>query len=191
MSQRAEQRVYSRFPIMDLGDVVLRDFRESDVEAFLEYLQHPKVNRYIPEVDIPRTIPEAIKEMEYWSDLYKYQRSIYWAVVRKSSDRLIGTIGFNSWNRTHRRVEISYDLSHAYWGKGIMTRALQAVCGYAFTTMEAYRIQGTVALDNIPSQKVMAKNGFKREGILKGYGILRGVAYDFHMMGLIEKDFTL
>jgi ribosomal-protein-alanine N-acetyltransferase len=180
--------VFDNFPVMDLGDIVLRELHEKDVKNYYQYLSDPMVNKFVSEDDIPKNIEEAKGELKYWQDLFTNNRSIYWAISKKNSGELIGTCGFNLWSRTHARVEISYDLSRKYWGKGIMTKALRAVCDFSFIRMNVKRIQASIAHDNIASIRVLEKLGFIQEGNLRSYGVLHKVTKDFYMYSLLSTD---
>jgi ribosomal-protein-alanine N-acetyltransferase len=179
---------FASFPKIELKDAILRELNVDDIKSFYNYLSDPEVNRFICDDDIPKTLHEAEIELNYWTDLFKNRRSVYWAIAKKSNNQLIGTCGFNVWSRTHRRVEISYDLVRKEWGKGLMTKVLRSVCDIAFIRMNVNRIQATVAHDNIGSIKVLTKLGFKQEGSLREYGVLHGVKKDFYMYSLLSND---
>lgn len=183
--------IFNKFPILTLERITLRELRpfdEAEVARFYEYVSDPKVYKYISEEDVPTSLESAREELSYWADLFRYRRSIYWGITLKGSDELIGTCGFNLWSRAHRRAEVSYDLNRKYWGKGLMTEALQGMCDYGFCVMNLNRIQATVALDNIASLKVLQKLNFRSESTMREYGILRGKKYDFHMMALLSSE---
>ncbi len=143
----------------------------------------------MPEECIPRTLERAHAEIQYTVDLFRYRRSIYWAIARKKDDVLIGAVGFNYWNRDHSRGELSYDLDKAYWGKGVMTRVVRTVLGFAFTQMDMHRVEATVAPTNKASIAILRKLQFKREGILREQKLLRGKFYDAIMLSLLQREF--
>lgn len=182
------ERIFREFPVLQLKDVVLRELQVSDYKAFYNYISDPMVNKYLSDEDTPKSLDNAKEEIQYWASLFTHKRSIYWGIARKDTDMLIGTAGFNMWSRTHQRAEASYDLARPFWGKGVMTRVLQAICDYGFSTMGVNRIQATVAEDNIGSIRVLEKTGFRQEGLLKEYGILHGKKKNFHMMAYLSKD---
>lgn len=182
------ERVYFEFPVIEIGDITLREITKDDVKAFYSYISDKRVNRYIAEDDVPKNIESAEKELMYWADLYTYRRSIYWGIVKTKNNILIGTCGYNNWSRMHKRGEISYDLAHSYWGKGISTRCVKAISDFGFAAMGLQRIQATVAIDNIGSIKVLEKSNYKREGLMRSYGILHGQAKDFYMYSTLRED---
>lgn len=174
--------IFTNFPVFDLDNMVLRNlYPEKDYIDYYNYLTAPQVSKYLATGDIPTSVEAARTELTYWARLFDIRSSFYWGIALKDSNKLIGTCGFNYWNRDHKRAEISYDLDYDYWGNGLMTKAVKFVCNYALQTLEVERIQATVAVDNIPSIKVLEKNGFIRESTLKKFGILHNESKDFYM----------
>lgn len=180
--------IFQNFPILDLDDIYLREINIKDVAEFFNYVSDKAVNKYLSSEDIPSNINEAENELMYWGSLFKLKRSIYWAIARKNSDKIIGTCGFNMWSKVHARAEVSYDLARKEWGKGVMTRCLRAICDFAFIRMKINRIQATVAEDNLASITVLNKNNFQQEGLLRHYGILHGVKKNFYMYSYLSQD---
>ncbi len=59
-------------------------------------------------------------------------------------------------------------------GKGYGTKMMRIMLEKAFDEIGCYRVIGTVALDNIASKRIFEKFGFKKEGILRKYYIVKG-----------------
>lgn len=174
--------IFLHFPVIDLGDIILRNIcADNDYNNYLNYISTPQVSKYLADGDVPSSPESAKTELNYWARLFDIRVGFYWAIALKNSNNLIGTCGFNYWNRDHKRAEISYDLDYNYWGQGIMTRAIEAISNFGLQTMQVQRIQATVALDNIPSIRVLEKTGFTRESLLKKFGILQNEPRDFYM----------
>lgn len=177
--------IFEYFPVIDLGDIILRKISiENDHLHYFNYITSPQVTKYLSNDDIPENLEKAQIELGYWGKLFDYRHSFYWAITDKKTNKIIGTCGFNYWNKTHNRAEISYDLDYNYWGKGIMTKAIKSISNFCLDTMNVQRIQATVAIDNIPSIKVLEKSGYTKEGILKKYGVLQQEVKDFYMYAL-------
>lgn len=176
------------FPVMKLGDIILREIQEKDAQGYYEYMTHPEVKKFLSGDDTPKDLEHAAKELSYWRRLHPAGISCYWAIVNQSGN-IIGTCGYNHWAKTHRRLELSYDLNHEYWNKGITTRALMAICEYAYKMLNVNRIQATVACNNFASIRVLEKLGLQKEGVMKDYGILLGKPYDYYMYGVTKNEF--
>ena len=57
-------------------------------------------------------------------------------------------------------ADISYLLMTEYWGKGIITKAVQKFCEEAFVKLDILRITGSVFGENEDSKKVLKKSWF-------------------------------
>jgi [ribosomal protein S5]-alanine N-acetyltransferase len=175
--------IFSSFPIIKLSDITLREISDDDVENYYYYMINPNVKKFLAEEEILLSVAHAHRELNYWKNLFRYKHCFFWAIVENETNKLIGTCGFNNWNLTHKRAEISYDLNYNYWGKGIMTRSLDEICNFAFEKMQVNRVQATVAHDNFASIRVLEKLGFSQEGFMKKFAVLHGIPTDYYMFG--------
>ena len=175
---------FDTFPALIIDDnYALREQSIDDHQDFFEYFADKEVSKYILS-NIPTTLAEAKDEMQYWVNLYQRRISVYWAIIDRDSNKMIGAIGFNDWNRFNNRAEISYDLSKAYWQRGIMTKAIKVVLDYGFNTMHINRIQASTLTANKASWRLLKSSAFTREGSLKQYRFHNGQYYDIEMYGL-------
>lgn len=86
-------------------------------------------------------------------------------------------------------AELGYCLLTESWSKGIMTEAARQICKLSFEVLDIIRITGLVYEPNIASRKVLEKNGFTLEGIMKNAVVKDGNVYDLCVYGkLTEKD---
>lgn len=175
--------IFAIFPTITLdNDFFLRRISiEEDSLNFFNYINHSKVAEYLSVDDLPNSPETAKVELGYWNHLFDRKSCFYWAIATREDNKIIGTCGFNYWNKSQKRTEVSYDLDHNYWGRGITTKALKAISDFSINDMKVQRIQATVAIDNISSIRVLEKTGFKREGLIEKYGFLKEAARDFYM----------
>ncbi len=80
---------------------------------------------------------------------------------------LVGLISFNQIATNDKWAEIGYWLAEPYQGRGIVTRACQALVRYAFQELGLNRVQIRVAVDNARSRAIPERLGFTQEGILR------------------------
>lgn len=80
------------------------------------------------------------------------------------SDKAVGGIGVYPQEGIHRRnAELGYWLGEAFWGKGIISKAIPQIIDYVFSNFELDRVFARVFDTNIASQKVLLKSGFELE----------------------------
>ncbi len=89
-----------------------------------------------------------------------------------------------------RHAELSYWLGVAFWGKGIATKAVEMVVNYLIEEVQVNRIQAEVMPLNEPSKKVLLKNGFIKEGLLRQATLWSGKGVvDLEIYGLLKEDY--
>ena len=54
-----------------------------------------------------------------------------------------------------------------YKRKALMSEAVEAIIEYGFKELNLNRIEALVGLENVPSLKILKKNGFQEEGRLR------------------------
>lgn len=179
--------LFNLFPVFYIDSIVLREINpHKDHLDYYHYINSEKVAAYLSKKDLPSSEATAITELDYWYRLFHIQSSIYWAIADRGTNKIIGTCGFNYWNREHQRAEISYDLDANHWGKGIMTNSLEKIVSFGLNQMQLQRIQATVAIDNTRSIKILEKLNFDREGVMKKYCILNNATKDFYMYAIVN-----
>ncbi|MCF0060524.1 GNAT family N-acetyltransferase [Dyadobacter chenwenxiniae] len=94
----------------------------------------------------------------------RYQWFTSWEIVLKSDNISVGGIGFNGLPNEKKEAEIGYMIYENQQGKGYATEALQAMANWAFTHEEVETVVVQTAADNIPSRKILDKNGFVLAG---------------------------
>ena len=99
-----------------------------------------------------------------------------------------GGIGLVVGADVHRfTAEIGYWLAEPYWGMGITSKAVHALTDYAFQHTNLVRIYATVFETNPASMRVLEKNGFQFEGILRKNVIKNGVTMASHLYAKIKE----
>lgn len=178
---------HNNFPIIDLGNYILREQTPEDVVDFFNYYSDPEVYKYVV-ADIPRNLEEARYELKYWIDIYKNGEGIYFGIARKDTNQLVGSIGLSGYNRMHHRIELSYDLAKEYWNLGITTAAIREVVKYGFEHLRINRIEAYSLKPNLASRRVLQKCGFNLEGELKQHRYHNGVYKDIGIFSLVYSD---
>jgi ribosomal-protein-alanine N-acetyltransferase len=160
------------FPVFKTGRLLMRQFKDSDLENVFLGLSHPDVIKYYG-VHF-KTLDETKKQMNWFAELEKEETGIWWAIC--SSDDLIffGAIGIYFLNKNLRKAEIGFWLMPAYWGQGIILESALLVLKYGFKNMNLNRIEAEVETENKLSKRVMEKLLFVYEGTKKDCEIKNG-----------------
>jgi RimJ/RimL family protein N-acetyltransferase len=109
-------------------------------------------------------------------------------VERRDPKRVIGTCLLFRYDEGSARAELGYVLGRDHWGGGWMREALCAVLDGAFGAMGLRRLEADVNPRNEPSQRLLERLGFAREGLCRERWITKGEAQDSALFGLLARD---
>jgi acetyltransferase len=74
-------------------------------------------------------------------------------------------------------------------GRSVATAALALGVDHAFQRVGVHRITATYLPDNPASKRVLSNNGFRDEGLLRGFLHIDGAWRDHHQSSLLADDF--
>ncbi len=103
-------------------------------------------------------------------------------------DRLLGVIGFVSFDWKARKTEIGYWIDKDEQGKGIISRASRYLIDYAFDGLDLNRIEIRCSSENLRSAAIPKRLGFRFEGHLRQSEFRNGKLHDFLTFGLLRSD---
>jgi RimJ/RimL family protein N-acetyltransferase len=110
-----------------------------------------------------------------------------WFVIEKKDGTKIGFI-IHFTVQPSGRIEIGYALVPDQMGKGYGTEALQILVDYLFLSKDIMRIQAATDTRNKPSQRILEKTGFKREGTIRKAGYVRGQWQDDYLYSILREE---
>lgn len=119
---------------------------------------------------------------------YRAGQPSTFVIVWNENRKTIGTIGFMWMQQENRSAEVGYSLSRAYWNRGIMTEALQAVLKFGFDSLSLNRIEAQHESDNPASGRVMEKAGMRHEGRLRQRVYNKGRYADVELYAILRDD---
>ncbi len=94
----------------------------------------------------------------------KKERFVF-AITTKEQKELIGEISLHL-NQSLNQSEVGYWVGEEFWKQGIATEALGRILQFGFEELALQQIFATHRKENHASEKVLAKNGMKKGGIL-------------------------
>jgi RimJ/RimL family protein N-acetyltransferase len=111
-----------------------------------------------------------------------------WDWVIFLGDEVAGTIGLNRYDELWRSSNLGYWVRSDLAGQGIATEAGRAVVRFAFEEVALNRLELVADVDNLASQRVAEKLGFRFEGTKREGAFVGGRGVDTHLFGLIASD---
>ena len=107
-------------------------------------------------------------------------------ILEKRKYLHVGNIKLGPINLENKTADISYFVGEKkYWNKGIATGAIKLVVSLAKNKFKLKKLQAGHWKKNVASKKVLLKNKFKLEGILKSQIKTKKGRTDRYLYGLI------
>ena len=133
--------------------------------------------------------PYTKESADFWLNMIREQegtKGLFRAVVLDGN--AVGNITIEQHEDVYGKdAEIGYLLETAHWGKGVMTEAVRQICELAFHTLDIIRITSRVCVPNISSWRVLEKNGFQQEGLIRQGFVKDGKIYDYKILGKLKE----
>ncbi|MBR4335070.1 MAG: GNAT family N-acetyltransferase [Clostridia bacterium] len=181
--------MFKRIPDLSTERLLLRKIRLNDAPDMFEYSKDPEVTKYLlwdphPNVEHTRNY------IDYLQDRYRDGKYYDWAVILKSSGKMIGTCGFSSILPEHRSAEVGYVLNPAFRGQGIAGEALSAVLDFAFRKMALNRVEAKCVAENASSERVMQKVGMTFEGVARSALLVKGEFRNIKIYSMLRSEYV-
>ena len=167
--------------------LILRDWISADEMFFIKLNNDEKVMQFFPAILTAQESLQLIEKIKKHFADYGYG---LFAVERKDNKKFIGFTGFSHPSLTSNFtpcIEIGWRLNHADWNKGFATEAAKACIQYGFEKLEMKEIYSFTSVHNNPSEKVMKKNGMKKEGIFEHPALEENHYLKSHVLYKISK----
>ena len=182
----------ARLPTPDPGPsdgvVLLRPWRETDIDQLVEACKDPEIPKWTAAPE-PYTHADATAWVR--GDPLPKEPSgdrVSFAVAAVNEpERLLGSMSVI-------RIERGAGAEIGYWtaawarGMGVTTRAVRTLAAWGIEEFGLKRVELVIAVENDASNAVAERAGFTREGTLRDYREAKGIWRDHHMWSLLPAD---
>jgi len=172
-------------PNLETKRLILRQWKEKDIKAFLKINSDPKVMEFFPSTltekesnKLAKRIIKELNEKEYG----------FWAVEVKNKASFIGFIGlhYQDFEAAFTPcIEIGFRLAFNYWNMGYGAEGSLAVLEYGFNKLNLDKIVSFTSEKNYRSIALMKKlqmqnnpkDNFEHPKLSKGHPLSKHVLY--------------
>ncbi|KKC41248.1 GCN5 family acetyltransferase [Devosia epidermidihirudinis] len=109
----------------------------------------------------------------------------------RAEDIVGGITLSNVRRRAAQFVNLGYWMGQQYAGQGIMSEAVSVCLPFVFDTLDLHRIHAAFLPGNVPSRRVLEKNGFVEEGFAEKYLQINGRWEDHVLFGMTRERYEL
>lgn len=110
-------------------------------------------------------------------------------IWQRNNGALVGRISLGGISRgALQNAYLGYGIDIDHGGRGYATQAVRLAVRVAFDDLKLHRVQAAVVPENSASARVLAKVGFREEGLARRYLFLDGQWKDHRMFALTVDD---
>lgn len=155
--------------------LLIRDWEpEQDAEAAIAIYGNPAVTQWIGDKSLDTTVAAVKARLQRYRDrAAQFPGLGCWAVVRQSTNTVIGTLLLLPLPDRHHApsglVEIGWHFCPASWGYGYATEAARAVMDYGFKSLRLQAIYAVTLPANVASMRVTQRLGMSDLGFSEDY----------------------
>ena len=177
-------------PTLTTARVVLRPIETSDAAAYFAIFSDPETTLYWSRPPMQQ-MAEAEAYVAQVIDAFHTRRAFQWAIAQPGDPTLVGHCALHRVDLDHRRAEVGFVLSRSLWGSGLMSQALARLVAFAFESMQLHRLEADVDPRNARSLVLLARHGFRQEGMLRERYWVNGEWQDTAMLALLRPEWAM
>ena len=153
-------------PVIETERLVLREWRDADVNAYARICADPAVMRFMLP---PRALTHAEAAYDVQGLLEHWARWGFghWVVEEKATGAVAGRTGIKrhpDWTLDPDNTEAGWLFARRFWGRGYATEAAREVVRFAREELERPEVISIAHPDNLGSRRVMEKAGLTYAG---------------------------
>ena len=169
--------------VLQSGDIRIRPFHDADAPGFAAGTRDPEVMAHSG-LATAHTERTALAVFAQFSESEEFVQR---AVADAETDAMLGTVILFNVARHERRCEVGFWLLPAGRGRGAATEAVRLACDWAMREWGIERFDAHSDIDNPAAHVVLERNGFTREGLLRGWGARGDDRVDAVMFGRVAE----
>ena len=165
-------------------NISLREWKSSDLDSLLFHANNPNIAG-----NMTNAFPHPYTQKDGEAFLSRVTNMRSGLILAIDADgEAVGSVGiFPQEDIECKNAEMGYWLSEQYWNKGIISKVIPMMLKTAFSKFEIDRIYARPFGNNLASQRVLEKNGFTLEAIIKN-GFFKNGAYTDAMIYGIRRE---
>jgi RimJ/RimL family protein N-acetyltransferase len=151
--------------------LLLRPFRQTDLEAYAAMCADPEVMRYLGDRAVLNR-EDAWRQLAMLVGHWSLRGFGNWAVEERASGQLLGRAGLH-YPEGWPEPEVNWALGRPDWGRGFAFEAVKVVLAHAFNTLNWERAMSLIDPQNHRSIRLAQRLGerFEREVKVRGYRV--------------------
>lgn len=186
-SKFSHEHFKKKFPLKVNEDIYLDQLKSQDALELFELIDknRPYLKKTLPWLDYSTTAKDSESFISQANENF-LNKSLILGIREK---KLIGIISFNTIDWQKKEGEIGYWLDEGMQGKGIVTVSCKTLVDLGFSDLQLEKILISCSTQNIKSQLIAKRLGFKEECLIQNKEFLYDHYVDHILFSKTEKDY--
>jgi len=149
--------------VIETPRLVIRNWKESDIPAFISMNQDPDFMAFYQSLLTPEETKNRVASYKTHIEQHGFG---FFAVELKKTEIFIGSVGLDLCKPEmpfSPAVQIGWGISKEFWNQGYATEAAKAVLKAAFTEFDLKEVVASTAIPNKKSMWIMEKIGMRHD----------------------------
>ncbi|MDC7242726.1 MAG: GNAT family protein [Sphaerochaetaceae bacterium] len=172
--------------------LIIKDHIIDDLESYHQLISSKINMKYLPSLMSDSIEDTETTLLRIIDDSKNENRKMYYLGIFLKNNTYVGEIGYSVASEDlsgKKRVDLGYFIKEDFWNKGITSEAVRAVVDFAFNKNDVIKIELGCMAENIASEKVMIKCGFKKEAYKKKHSWMNRKWMDRVEYGMTYEDY--
>ena len=123
--------------------------------------------------------------------IFNNQQQIYLAICLVQSNEMIGYTSITEIDFRNRKAHWSgIIINNNFAGQGYGTETGRLILKFAFEELNMNRIYGYIIESNHPSLRVFEKNGFFKEGLIRGFVFKKNEYHNAYLVSILKEEYN-
>lgn len=172
--------------------LILRKPKVSDWKDIVEGIGDYEVSKNMSNVPYPYNKKDALIWINKTIEKLKNKEQYNFLIELKSEKKVIGCISIEHIDKFVGIATTGSWINKKYWKKGYITEAKFAANNFAFNVLKIRKLNSTVFVDNLASNKTQQSIGYSFEGCKRGNARSKasGKIKDVNLYGLFKNEWT-
>ena len=168
---------------------ILRPIEEGDIDSIVEQLCLSDLHQTTFPLQVPRNRSWFVQRYVLGTTDAASRYKFGIVPTSDSAGTVVGTVDLFEIDYIHRNAELGYQIFSAKHRRaGLGADAVQASVTWGFDYLGLHRIYARVLADNVPSQRLLERMGFRQEGTLRQEALIGGRYLDVGLYGRLATD---
>jgi len=166
----------------------LKEYQDTEKVFELIDASRDELKQWMTWVDQVQSVEDVEKVTRRQLLQFVKKEAMHFVILYKGE--VAGDISLKEIDWSIRSAEIGYWLGSGYTGKGIVTRAVEALLAYAFDELKLHKVEIWAAEGNVKSRRIPERLGFVQEGTRRDDELIDGDYVTMVIYGILENEWT-